>query len=505
MSGKGTRFLTTRLGVVRTESMLKPIIAGQDEAVAESGAAASVRWALAGLSLSMLLSSLGTSIANVALPTLAQAFNASFQQVQWIVLAYLLAITTLIVSVGRLGDITGRRRLLLAGIFLFTVASILCGIAPTLWLLIAARAAQGLGAAVMMALTLAFVGETVPKAKTGSAMGLLATMSAIGTALGPSLGGVLISGLSWRAIFLINVPLGLLAFLLAQRYLPADRQLPKADRAGFDTVGTLLLALTLAAYALAMTMGRGSFGPLNIALLLAAVFGTGLFVFAETRAASPLIRLTMFRDPALSAGLAMTMLVSTVMMATLVVGPFYLSLALGLDAAVVGLVLSVGPLVAALAGVPAGRMADRFGAHRMTVVGLIGLTAGCFLLSMMPTTFGIPGYIASLAVITIGYALFQTANNTAVMTDIRPDQRGVISGMLSLSRNLGLITGASVMGAVFALTSATTDITTVHPEAIATGMQITFAVAAMLIVVALAVAAGSRALAKRASLPGDVA
>ena len=139
----------------------------------------------------MLLSSLGTSIANVGLPTLAQAFTASLQQVQWIVLAYLLAITTLIVSVGRLGDLTGRRRLLLAGIFLFTVASILCGVAPTLWLLIAARAAQGVGAAIMMALSMAFVGETVPKERTGSAMGLMGTMSAIGTTLGPSLGGVL--------------------------------------------------------------------------------------------------------------------------------------------------------------------------------------------------------------------------------------------------------------------------------------------------------------------------
>jgi EmrB/QacA subfamily drug resistance transporter len=448
----------------------------------------------------MLLSSLGTSIANVGLPTLAQAFNASFQEVQWIVLAYLLAITTLIVSVGRLGDVTGRRRLLLAGIFLFTVASVLCGVAPTLGLLIAARAAQGLGAAIMMALTMAFVGETVPKAKTGSAMGLLGTMSAIGTALGPSLGGVLIAGLSWRAIFLVNVPLGLLALLLAHRYLPVDRQRPKTDRAGFDNVGTLLLALMLAAYALAMTIGRGSFGPLNMALLLAAIFGAGLFVLAEARAASPLIRLAMFRDPILSASLAMSALVSTVMMATLVVGPFYLSRALGLDAVLVGLVLSVGPLVAALTGVPAGRIADRFGAQRMTIVGLIGIAAGSFILSMMPATLGISGYIAPIVVITAGYALFQTANNTAVMTDIRPDQRGVISGLLNLSRNLGLITGASVMGAVFALASATTDVTMAPPEAIAAGMRITFAVAAILIVVALAIAAGSRALATRRSL-----
>jgi EmrB/QacA subfamily drug resistance transporter len=472
---------------------VKTIIAGRDDAVAGSAARApSVRWALAALSLSMLLSSLGISIANVALPTLAEAFNASFQDVQWIVLAYLLAITTLIVSVGRLGDLIGRRRLLLAGIVLFTGASVLCGAAPTLGLLIAGRAAQGIGAAILMALTLAFVAETVPKAKTGSAMGLLGTMSAIGTALGPSLGGVLIAGPGWRAIFLINLPLGLLTFLLAHRTLPVDRPAPTMERAGFDFGGTLLLALTLAAYALAMTLGQGHFGPLNLALLVAAGFGVGLFVRVEAGAASPLIRLAMFRDPVLRASLATSALVSTVMMATLVVGPFYLSRALGLDAALVGLVLSVGPLVVALSGVPAGRLADRFGAPRMTLVGLVGLAAGSALLAMMPATLGIPGYIGPLVVITGGYALFQTANNTAVMADIRPDQRGVISGMLNLSRNLGLITGASVMGAVFALASATVDITTAPPEAVASGMAITFAVAGVLIVVGLAIVASSR-------------
>ena len=471
---------------------MKTINAERDETAA--GAAErtpSVRGALASLSLSMLLSSLGTSIANVGLPTLAQAFTASFQEVQWVVLAYLLAITTLIVSVGRLGDIAGRRRLLLAGLVLFTAASSLCGVAPTLWLLIAARAAQGLGAAIMMALTMAFVGATVPKEKTGSAMGLLGTMSAIGTALGPSLGGVLIAGFGWPALFLINVPLGILTLLLAHRFLPVDRRGTKTDRTGFDHVGTLLLALTLAAYALAMTAGRGNFGPLNMALLLVAVVGVGLFVLAETRAASPLIRLAMFRNPVLSAGFAMSTLVTTVVMATLVVGPFYLSGALALDAARVGLVMSSGPIVAALTGVPAGRIVDRFGAHRMSIVGLIGMAVGSSVLPMLPTRFGVPGYIAPLVVITAGYALFQAANNTAVMTNIRPDQRGVISGMLNLSRNLGLITGASVMGTVFALGSAATDITTARPEAVATGMRITFAVAAALIVVALAISAGA--------------
>ncbi len=455
-----------------------------------------MRGAVAGLSLAVLLSSLGTSIANVALPDLAQAFAASFQHVQWVVLAYLLAITILVVSVGRLGDIIGRRRLLLGGIGLFTAASVLCGLASALWLLIAARALQGLGAAIMLALAMALVGEAVPKERTGSAMGLLGTMSAIGTALGPTLGGMLIAGFGWPAIFLINVPLGAITLFFAYRCLPGDRRQAKTDKAGvaagFDTAGTLLLVVTLMAYALAVTTGRGSFGALNIALLLAAVAGFGLFVRAETKAAAPLIRLAMFRNPVLAAGFAMSALVTTVVMATLVVGPFYLSGALGLDAAGVGLVMSSGPLVAALTGVPAGRSVDRFGAQCMSIVGLAGMALGSTFLAILPTSFGVAGYIAPLVVITAGYALFQAANNTAVMTTIRPDQRGLTSGMLNLSRNLGLITGASVMGAVFAFGSGASDITAAHPGDLAVGMRITFAVAAALIVVALIIAAGAR-------------
>jgi EmrB/QacA subfamily drug resistance transporter len=451
----------------------------------------------------MLLSSLGTSVANVALPTLAQAFSASLQQVQWIVLAYLLASTTLLVSVGRLGDLTGRRRLLLAGMVLFTIASVLCGVAPTLWLLTAARAAQGVGAAIMMALTMAFVGETVPKAQIGSAMGLLGTMSAIGTALGPTLGGLLIAALGWPSIFLVTGAFGILTLLLAQRFLPAERPATNTGRNGLDLVGTLLLALTLAAYALAMTTGRGSFGLLNLALLLTAVFGVAVFAFAEAKAASPLVQLALFRNPLLSAGFAMSTLVTTVVMATLVVGPFYLSGAFALDAARVGLIMSSGPIVAALTGVLAGRVVDRFGAQRMTIAGLVAMAAGSAILPMVPVSFGVLGYIAPLIVITAGYALFQAANNTTVMTDSRPEQRGVISGLLNLSRNLGLITGASVMGAVFALGSATTDMMTARPEAVANGMRLTFAVAAGLIVVALAIASLGHTLARRTVHPSS--
>jgi MFS family permease len=202
--------------------------------------------------------------------------------------------------------------------------------------------------------------------------------------------------------------------------------------------------------------------------------------------------MAMFRDRELSASLATSALVATVIMATLVVGPFYLARALALDTAAVGLILSVGPLVVALSGVPAGRIADRFGAQRIALAGLAVMAAGAFILSMLPATLGVAGYVGPIVIITAGYALFQTANNTAVMADVRPEQRGVISGMLNLSRNLGLVTGASVMGAVFAFAAAaantTADITTASPAAVASGMRTTFGVAAVLIVAALVIA-----------------
>ena len=460
-------------------------------------------WALAALSLAMLMSSLGTSSANVALPTLAEAFAASFQQVQWVVLAYLLAITTLIVSVGRLGDMMGHRRIMLAGIVVFTGASLLCGLAPTLPLLIAARALQGGGAAILMALTIVLVRSTVARERTGSAMGLLGTMSAVGTALGPSLGGLLLAGGGWQAIFLVNVPLGIAAFWLAAKTLPAERRQEGTDGRGFDHFGTLLLALGLGAYALATTAGGGRFGLLNLALLVAAMLAAGLFVLAQKKVASPLIRLAALREASLSASLAMNALVSTVMMATLVVGPFYLSRGLGLSAAMTGIVLSIGPAVSALSGVPAGRMVDRLHAQPVATIGLVAMVAGCVGLSVLPPLFGLAGYIAAIAVLTPGYQMFQAANNTAVMMTVQAHERGVISGMLILSRNVGLITGASVMGAVFALATAS-DMRSAGPAAMTSGMRATFAVAALLVVVALVIGLTSRSEAGRPT-PADAA
>lgn len=449
-------------------------------------AAPSAGWALATLSLTMLMSSLGTSIANVGLPTFVEVFAASLQAAQWIVLAYLLAVTTLVVSVGRLGDMIGRRKLMLIGIAVFTVASAMCGAAAELWMLVAARVAQGFGAAVMMALSMALVGETIAKGRAGRAMGLLGSMSAIGTALGPSVGGGLISACGWQSLFLLNIPLGAAALALAYRHLPPDE--PSLAKPSFDYAGSMLLAGTLAAYALSMTLGHGTFGPLNAALLCVALLGSGAFAALESRMAAPLVRLALFLNPTVSRGFTTSALASTVAMTTLVIGPFYLSGALRLSPAETGLVMSAGPVVAALTGMPAGKAVDQFGARYVTVAGLVLMVIGATFLARIPIAFGVAGYVIPLVVLTAGFATFQASNNTGVVTGVEPVQRGVVSGLLTLSRNLGLITGASLMGAVFSMASGVPDITVAAADAVAAGTQAAFTVATACVVSALVIA-----------------
>jgi MFS family permease len=454
---------------------------------------ATSRLSMAGLALSVLVSSLGISIATIALPALAREFSAPISAVQWVILAYLLAVTVAIVTAGRLGDTFGHRRVLLIGLLIFASASLVCSLAPTLAVLIGARAAQGVSAAMLMALPMAIARETIPLGRIGSAMGLLGTMSAIGTALGPSLGGPLIGVLGWRAAFVALALLGLVTLAVALRYLRDASGQRAPGRARFDVLGTLALALTLAAYATAMTAGKDGFGSSNAALLATAAIGAAIFVRVEAQAVSPLVPLAAFRDGSFTAALVMNVLVSTVMMATLVVGPFFLSFGLGLGETMVGLVMAVGPCAAAFAGVPAGRITDRFGAATSLVAGLAQMALGLVLLAVLPGTFGVAGYALALIVLTPGFQLFLAANNAEVMLAARDDQRGMVSGLLGLSRNIGFVSGASVMGAIFAIAAGTRDIAQATPATIASAFTATFLITAGVIAFAILTALVSRA------------
>ncbi|MDF3606702.1 MFS transporter [Paracoccus sp. DMF-8] len=382
---------------------------------------------MAALALSMLLASLGTSIANIALPALTGAFSASFQHVQWVVLAYLATLTVSVIVAGWLGDAYGLRRMQFFGLGLFASAALLCGVAPNLWILVGARAIQGIGAAFLMTLTMALMRETAGEDRIGRAMGLLGTVSALGTALGPSLGGVLLSIAGWQGIFLVQFPLAILALVLAFIALPQGSPRETGRSSGQRPLKT-----------------KVPFGYLTANLLVAAV-----------------------------------------MMTTLVVGPFYLGLGLGLTELAVGLVMAVGPVTSIFSGIPSGRVVDAWGARRVLGGGLILLLVATLLLSFLPHTIGVVGYALSIAILAVGYQLFQAATNTAVLAEVPKDQRGGVSGLLNLSRNLGLIAGASAMGAVFALVAGTDELGHAPASAVGAGLRITFLLAGGMTMVAL--------------------
>ena len=377
------------------------------------------------LALSILLAALSTSIANIALPELASAFDAPIPQVQWVVTAYLVALTVSTLAAGWLGDRYGLRRMLLIGLTLFAVSVLACGAALNLATLITARVFQGVSAALLMVTTLALMRENAGTIGLGKAMGLLGTTSALGTALGPSLGGVIIANATWRAIFLVQAPLGLLALVLAINTLP-----------------------------------RGGASSQNQRLSL-----------------------QILRDSALPRHLIVNALVASVMMATLIVGPFYLSLARFLGPAETGLVMSIGPMISIVSGIPSGRATDRFGARLVLRLGLILLFAGAVALTVLPWLLGTLGYVAAVVLLTPGYQLFQAANNTQVLAEVPPERRGAVSGLLSLSRNLGLVAGASLLGAVFAF--GTGDFASASPEEVTRGVQLTFTLASLMMAFAL--------------------
>lgn len=439
---------------------------------------------LPGLALSILTASLGISIVMVALPRLSEAFATSIAASQWVVLSFILASTVASVIIGRLADVAGRRQLLAGCLLLFAGASVLAFAAPNLAVLLAARGIQGVAAAGMMALPMALIRDLLPPERSGTAMGVLGSTSAIGTALGPSVGGLLLGQYGWRSVFLVLVPMALGTLLLLMRSLPQD--VPSARRSGGllgDPAGTLLLAVTLVAYSLSMTLGGGLFWP----LLAATALGAAVLAGIERRAAAPLIPPALLGGGGLPGKLAMNVLVSAVMMSTLVVGPFFLAFGLGLSDRAVGLVMSVGPAVAALSGFPAGRLTDRIGAERASLLGLVQIVIGTSCLALLPTLIGTVGYLVSLSLLTPGFQLFFAANNTATLARTEPDQRGTVSGLLNLSRNLGFITGTSAMAALFAWASGGT-VATASPGALATGMSVTFLLSAAL---ALGVVAAS--------------
>jgi EmrB/QacA subfamily drug resistance transporter len=456
-------------------------------------------WILLSVAMGVFLSTIDGSIVNVALPTLEEKLHTNFATVQWVVVSYLLVLTASMLGVARLGDMIGKKRIYQAGMVLFTTASVLCGLAPSIGFLIGFRAIQGAGAAMMQALGMAIVTEAFPSSERGRALGTTGTVVSVGISVGPTLGGVLIGSVGWRAIFLVNLPVGLVGLVMVRQFVP-DRRPVGGQR--FDNLGALILLGTLVALALGLTFApdTGWTAPTILALLAGAGIGLVVFVIMEARLNQPMIDLSLFHDPLFSISL-LTGLIVFIVIAGMFVLPFYLELVKGYDPKRVGLFLTVVPVALGLTAPVAGSLSDRYGSRGISLIGLVVVVAGCLTTATLHENTSTLGYIIRLLPLGFGAGLFQSPNNSAIMGAAPPQRLGVASGLLSLSRTLGQVIGIPLIGALFAsrvyaITNLPpgTDATDAPAWAIVEGLDYAFTAAAGLIVAAVVLAALAFAL-----------
>ena len=388
-------------------------------------------------------------IVNISLPTLVSSFQTDFALVQWVVLAYLLTVTTLMLGIGRLADIYGKKPIYTAGFIVFTVGSVLCGLSPTIYTLIGFRILQGIGAAMVMALGMAIVTEAFPPSERGRALGITGTIVSVGITLGPTLGGLIVKNLSWNWIFFVNLPVGFIGTFMVVRYVPAFKP---AGGQRFDYWGALTLCISLLSLLVALTLGqRVGFGDGTV-LLLVGMFVVFLasFIFIELRAEQPMLDLRLFRNSLFSVSLTTGFIIFICLSGTLILMPFYAQNVLGYDPQQTGLLMATVPLALGVIAPLSGSLSDRFGSRPIMVAGLAVLTVGFLAISSLDAETTTLGYVLRFLPMGLGMGMFQSPNNSAIMGSAPRDRLGIASGMLAVTRTLGQTTGIAVLGALWA-------------------------------------------------------
>ena len=406
-------------------------------------------YVMAAVSMGIFFATIVGSIVNVALPTMVRELGTNFATVQWVVLAYLLTLSTLMLGMGRLGDMVGKKPVYATGFVIFTIGSVLCGLAPNVYWLIAFRVVQPIGGAMVFALGMAIVTEAFPPQERGKALGITGTVVSVGIVLGPTLGGILINILSWHWIFLVNLPVGIIGTWMVLKFVPNFKPTGKQK---FDYAGAVTLFVALFSLLLALTWGQqlGFGNPRILGLFITSIVFITLFVAIERRSAHPMIDLTLFKNNLFSVSLITGFITFVSIAGTIILLPFYLENVLGYNTMQVGLLLAIVPITLGIVAPIAGSMSDKFGTRRISVFGLIFLLIGYYAMSTLDAQTSALGYILRLLPIGLGMGIFQSPNNSAIMGAVPRQRLGIASGLLSVTRTLGQTTGIAVLGAFWA-------------------------------------------------------
>ncbi len=401
------------------------------------------------IALGVIMATLDASVVNIALPTLQRTLNASLSTIEWVALAYSLTITGVLLAAGRLADARGRKRIYGLGLIGFTIASLLCGLAPDVGTLIALRALQGFCAAFVSANGSALLVQAFPLEERGRALGAFGAMVGVGLAIGPPLGGMVVAHASWRWIFLVNIPLGLLAWWLLQRRVPADAPSTTATGSWSDRVQPLLWATGLVGVMLAVTRAP-EHGVTDALVLASALAGVALltgFLITQSRARDPLLPLDLVFGP-LGAAVTLTFVGQLLTVGVGFLMPLVLEETGGLSAAQTGAWITVLPGAALFCAPVAGRLADRLGARTLTVTGMAITTIGLALLANLGALPVGPLLVLGLACVGIGQGLFAVPNASALLSLVPPERLGVASGLQGTTRSLGIASGVALAGAM---------------------------------------------------------
>lgn len=405
------------------------------------------------VSTGVILATVDASIVNVAFPTLVEELATTFNTIQWVALGYLLTVATFTLGLGRLGDVIGKKSLYAAGFSVFTVGSALCGLAPDVGWLIGFRVLQAFGAVSILALGSAILVEAFPPNERGKALGWIGSAVSLGIISGPVIGGILISALNWRAIFLVNIPLGIIGTLLAIRNVPRT---PPAPGQRFDYLGAGLMSVALLTLSLALTLGQEAgftSGPM-VALFVTAAVSAAAFVLVEFRSDSPMIEPRLFKNPMLTVSVIGGFLTFVCMSATFFLLPFFLDGMLGMDLRTVGLLLGAAPLMVGIVAPVSGTMSDRIGIRPLTLLGLVFMAVTYFGFLTVDLDMTIPHYLALAIPLGTGVAIFQSPNNSAIMGSVPREYMGIGGGIMALTRLLGQVSGIAVLGSVWAASVA---------------------------------------------------
>lgn len=463
----------------------------------ETGPSASSKWLVAAvIGSGVFMSTLSQGSLNVALPTIAAEFHVDLPLVQWLSLAYGLGVTSLLLSAARLGDIVGRRRIYLSGYAIYAVGAVICSIMPTIYLIIAGRLVQSIGAAMIQSTGSALLVAAFPSSQRGRAMGINGSFVSSGILMGPVVGGLLTEYVGWRANFLVGIPIIVVGLIIGRRVLGIARE---ARGESFDYLGGVLLALWIGPLVFLLNQGQrvGWDSPRIVISAFVFVIAAGSFLYVQRRCAQPIVDFAIFRVRQFSLSIGISLITNTARSGSTLLTPFLLQLLLGISVGQVGLMMALMPLGSILLAFIGGALSDRWGPRVPSTIGLLLMAVGVASLGFVESTTRLSDVAIRLFLIGIGQGCYISPNSSSIMGALPRSKLALASGFQAWSRTFGTAVGQATWGAIFAAMVITTAGIPTALEAESEFLQIGFkavyiSAATMLIVAAILSSTRSR-------------